>query len=129
MIDSLSSGLLSFLIDGTVSMLVAGGRGAGKTSVLGSLMLEILPKTRIVTIQDTLELPVEQLRELNYNPKLFYGDGYKGLPTFAPFDKILITAGAPEIPKELLKQLAKFDSAKKLNPEKSFFSKMKDFFR
>jgi len=54
---------------------------------------ELYNKTRIL------------LRELNYNPKLFYGDGYKGLPTFAPFDKILITAGAPEIPKELLNQL------------------------
>ena len=63
----LAAGLLSFLIDGTVSMLVAGGRGAGKTSVLGALMLEILPKTRILTIQDTLELPVAQLRDLEYN--------------------------------------------------------------
>lgn len=45
------------------------------------------------------------LNKLGYNPKLFYGDGYKGLPTFAPFDKILVTAGAPEIPEELLKQL------------------------
>lgn len=35
----------------------------------------------------------------------FYGDGFKGLPEYAPFDKILITAAAPEIPKELLKQL------------------------
>lgn len=35
----------------------------------------------------------------------FYGDGFKGLPSFAPFDKILITAAAPEIPKELLKQM------------------------
>lgn len=64
---SLAAGLLSFLIDGAVSMLVAGGRGAGKTSILGSLMLEILPKTRILTIEDTLELPVDQLRELEYN--------------------------------------------------------------
>jgi protein-L-isoaspartate(D-aspartate) O-methyltransferase len=45
------------------------------------------------------------LNKLGYNPKLFYGDGYKGLPTFAPFDKILVTAGAPEIPEDLLKQL------------------------
>jgi len=67
MIDSLAAGLLSFLVDGSVSMLVAGGRGSGKTSVLGSIMLEILPKTRIVTIEDTLELPVEFLRDLNYN--------------------------------------------------------------
>jgi protein-L-isoaspartate(D-aspartate) O-methyltransferase len=39
------------------------------------------------------------------NVKTFYGDGFKGLPEHAPFDKILITAAAPEIPKELLKQL------------------------
>jgi protein-L-isoaspartate(D-aspartate) O-methyltransferase len=39
------------------------------------------------------------------NVHTFYGDGFKGLPEFAPFDKILITAAAPEIPKELLKQL------------------------
>ncbi|MCD6112374.1 MAG: protein-L-isoaspartate(D-aspartate) O-methyltransferase [Bacteroidales bacterium] len=37
--------------------------------------------------------------------KLFYGDGYKGLPAYAPFDKILVTAGAPYIPDDLLKQL------------------------
>ena len=37
--------------------------------------------------------------------KFFYGDGYEGLPSFAPFDKILITAAAPEIPEKLVKQL------------------------
>ena len=35
----------------------------------------------------------------------FLGDGYKGLPTYGPFDKIIVTAGAPFIPKELLSQL------------------------
>jgi protein-L-isoaspartate(D-aspartate) O-methyltransferase len=39
------------------------------------------------------------------NIKFFYGDGYEGLPTFAPFDKILITAAAPDIPKKLVEQL------------------------
>jgi protein-L-isoaspartate(D-aspartate) O-methyltransferase len=39
------------------------------------------------------------------NIKFFYGDGYEGLPTFAPFDKILITAAAPDIPKKLIEQL------------------------
>ena len=34
-----------------------------------------------------------------------YGDGYKGLPKFAPFDKIIITCGAPFIPKDLVDQL------------------------
>ena len=45
------------------------------------------------------------LPTINYNPKFFYGDGYKGIPAFAPYDKILITAGAPTIPNDLLKQL------------------------
>ena len=39
------------------------------------------------------------------NIKFFYGDGFEGLPTYAPFDKILITAAAPEIPLKLIEQL------------------------
>lgn len=45
------------------------------------------------------------LSNLAYKVKCYYGDGYKGLPAFAPFDKILITAAAPEIPVDLIKQL------------------------
>ena len=37
--------------------------------------------------------------------RLFYGDGFEGLPTYAPFDKILITAAAPYVPEKLLEQL------------------------
>lgn len=47
----------------------------------------------------------ELLKKIGYQPRLFYGDGYKGLPAFAPFDKILVTAGAISIPEELLLQL------------------------
>ena len=39
------------------------------------------------------------------NLKFFYGDGFEGLPTFAPFDKVLITAAAPLIPPKLIAQL------------------------
>ena len=39
------------------------------------------------------------------NIKFFYGDGYEGLPTFAPFDRVLITAAAPEIPQKLIGQM------------------------
>ncbi|MDQ6904343.1 MAG: protein-L-isoaspartate(D-aspartate) O-methyltransferase [Bacteroidota bacterium] len=39
------------------------------------------------------------------NIKFFYGDGFEGLPTYAPFDKILITAAAPLIPPKLIEQL------------------------
>ncbi len=37
--------------------------------------------------------------------KTFYGDGYKGLPTFAPFDRVIITAAAPDIPPKLIEQM------------------------
>lgn len=39
------------------------------------------------------------------NIKLFYGDGFEGLPTYAPFDKVIITAAAPFIPPKLIEQL------------------------
>lgn len=39
------------------------------------------------------------------NLKFFYGDGYEGLPTYAPFDKVIITAAAPFIPPRLIEQL------------------------
>lgn len=46
------------------------------------------------------------LDEIGYRPKhLAFGDGYKGLPEYAPFDGIVVTAGAAEVPKALLKQL------------------------
>ena len=37
--------------------------------------------------------------------KFFYGDGFKGLPTYAPFDKVLVTAAAPHVPPDLIQQL------------------------
>jgi protein-L-isoaspartate(D-aspartate) O-methyltransferase len=39
------------------------------------------------------------------NIKRFYGDGFEGLPTYAPFDKVLITCGAPYVPPKLVEQL------------------------
>ena len=49
---------------------------------------------------------MRQLPKLGYrSKKLVFGDGYKGLPEFAPFDRILVTAGAEEVPKALLNQL------------------------
>jgi archaeal flagellar protein FlaI len=67
MLNPFAAGLLSFLIDGARTLLVAGTRSSGKTSLLGSLMLEIVPKHRIIVIEDSLELPVESLRKLSYN--------------------------------------------------------------
>jgi protein-L-isoaspartate(D-aspartate) O-methyltransferase len=46
------------------------------------------------------------LPRLGYKPYFFYGDGSKGLPSKAPFDKIIVTAGAPVVPTALIDQLA-----------------------
>jgi len=56
---------------------------------------------------ESLKLKTEKLlQDLGYNNiKCFYGDGFEGLVQFSPFDKIVITAAAPEIPKSLLAQL------------------------
>jgi len=67
MLNPFAAGLLSFLIDGARTMLIAGTRSSGKTSLLSSLMLEIMPKYRIIVVEDTLELPVDSLRELGYD--------------------------------------------------------------
>jgi len=65
--NPLFGGLLWFITSYGRTVLVSGTRGAGKTSLLGSMMLQILPYYRIVTSEDTLELPVQQLRKLGYN--------------------------------------------------------------
>ena len=67
MITPLAAGLISFLVDGNRTLLVAGTRSAGKSSLLGSLLVEIMRRYRIITIEDTLELPTTPLRKLGYN--------------------------------------------------------------
>lgn len=71
-----------------------------------SILLELGAK--VYTIERQRELYLKSralLNKMGYKPYFFYGDGYLGLPNFAPFEKILITAGAPKIPEDLLKQL------------------------
>jgi protein-L-isoaspartate(D-aspartate) O-methyltransferase len=79
------------------------GTGSGyQTAVL----LELGAKVFTIERQRELFLKVQRfLPKLGYNPHFFYGDGYLGKASYGPFDKILITAGAPEIPKLLLEQL------------------------
>ena len=64
---------------------------------------------RVYTIERQLELfkkTSKFLPEIGYKPKkMIFGDGYKGLPEEAPFDSIIVTAGAPFVPKALLGQL------------------------
>lgn len=47
----------------------------------------------------------EILEQLPFRVKVFLGDGYEGLPTYQPFDRVIITAGAPNIPEKLIEQL------------------------
>jgi archaeal flagellar protein FlaI len=67
MLTPLAAGLLSFIIDGNRTVLIAGTRSAGKTSLLSSLMVEIMRRYRIITIEDTLELPTNDMRDLGFN--------------------------------------------------------------
>lgn len=67
MITPLAAGLISFLVDGTRTMLIAGTRSSGKSSFLSAVMVEIMRRYRIITIEDTLELPTDQMRKLGFN--------------------------------------------------------------
>ncbi len=63
---------------------------------------------KVFTIERQHELFLKSqilLTKLGYNLQFFYGDGYKGLPTYGPFDKIIVTAGATFIPEDLKQQL------------------------
>jgi protein-L-isoaspartate(D-aspartate) O-methyltransferase len=79
------------------------GTGSGFQT---SILCELGSKVFSIERHSELHLAAKHvIYHLNYSPKLFFGDGYKGSPLNAPFDKILVTCGAPEIPQELLKQL------------------------
>lgn len=80
------------------------GTGCGyQTAVLIAL------KGLVYTVErqkDLFDYSKNKLRELNLYPKFqSFGDGFAGLPTFAPFDKVIVTCGASVLPIELLKQL------------------------
>src|SRR5690554_2945641 len=63
---------------------------------------------KVVSIERQRELFINAktiIDDLGYNPTLFYGDGYKGKASYAPYDSILVTCGAPFIPEELKNQL------------------------
>ena len=80
------------------------GTGSGyQTAILLQL------KAKVYTIERQLELFKKTnlfFKKMDYRPKkVIFGDGYKGLPELAPFDSIIVTAGAPEVPKALMSQL------------------------
>lgn len=63
---------------------------------------------KVFTIERQRELFVKAqsiLLDLNHKPHFFFGDGYEGVPAYAPFDKIIVTAGGTDVPEQLLSQL------------------------
>jgi type IV secretory pathway ATPase VirB11/archaellum biosynthesis ATPase len=93
MVDPLYAGLMSFIIDGGRSLLIAGGRSSGKTSMLNALMLEIMRKFRIVVSEDTLELSVPLMQKLGYNiERLKSRSVITRVETELPPDEVLRTA-------------------------------------
>ncbi|MCB8994337.1 MAG: protein-L-isoaspartate(D-aspartate) O-methyltransferase [Bacteroidales bacterium] len=79
------------------------GTGSGyQTAVL----LELGAKVFTIERQRELFLKAQSaLKMLGYKPQFFYGDGYEGIPSYQPYDKILVTAAAPIVPQKLLEQL------------------------
>ncbi|MGA2824313.1 MAG: protein-L-isoaspartate(D-aspartate) O-methyltransferase [Bacteroidales bacterium] len=79
------------------------GTGSGyQACILAEMGAKVFSIERQKSLYDKA---VQFLPTLGYRIKLFYGDGYKGLPAYAPFDKIIVTAGAPYIPDALIEQL------------------------
>jgi protein-L-isoaspartate(D-aspartate) O-methyltransferase len=79
------------------------GTGSGyQTAVLSELGAKVYTIERQRSLYDKTK---KFLPELGYKANFFFGDGYKGLTAYAPFDKIIVTAGAPYIPEALTEQL------------------------
>lgn len=79
------------------------GTGSGyQACVLLEMGAKVFTIERIKSLYDKTKL---FLPSIGYSPKMFFGDGYKGLPSYAPFDGIIVTAGAPYIPEDLITQL------------------------
>lgn len=79
------------------------GTGSGyQTAVLCAMGLKVYTIERQ---KELFDLTKARLAALKYGAKCFLGDGYAGLPEYAPFDRIIITCGAPKVPDALTKQL------------------------
>jgi len=80
------------------------GTGSGYQACI---LMELGAKVYTIEYNRNLyERAKDFLPRLGYKPYFFYGDGSKGLPSKAPFDKIIVTAGAPVVPTALTDQLA-----------------------
>ncbi len=67
MVSPFAAGLLWFCVEGARTLLISGTRGAGKTSFLTALMLLLMKRYRIITVEDTLEIPTDAFTNLGYD--------------------------------------------------------------
>ena len=74
-----------------------------QATVLAELGAKVFTIERQKNLFDKTKLYI--FKSKYHNLKFFYGDGFEGLPTYAPFDKVIITAAAPFIPPKLIQQL------------------------
>jgi len=80
------------------------GTGSGYQACI---LVELGAKVYTIERQEKLyERTIQVLPYMGYRPNFFLGDGSKGIPEHGPYDKIIVTAGAPMVPEELLRQLA-----------------------
>ncbi|MEO9481892.1 MAG: protein-L-isoaspartate(D-aspartate) O-methyltransferase [Ekhidna sp.] len=79
------------------------GTGSGYQA---SVLVELGAKVYTIEYQKKLyQNAIRFLPKLGYQPHMYQGDGSKGIPRFAPYDGIIVTAGAPTVPEELIQQL------------------------
>ena len=87
--DARVAGLLSFLVDNRATFLICGARGAGKSSFLSSLMFEFPLSQRILTIEDTMELPSPLMRKMGYKVQSMLIDDRMGGDNLSRSDEAL----------------------------------------
>ena len=79
------------------------GTGSGYQA---AVLIEMGVEVFTVEYQKKLfQKAIRFLPTIGYQPHMYHGDGSKGLPRFAPYDGIIVTAGAPSVPEELIEQL------------------------
>ncbi len=79
------------------------GTGSGYQA---AVLLEMGAMVYTIERHKVLNLGAQALLpKIGYHPHFFYGDGFEGLPTYAPFNKIIVTAAAQDVPEKLLDQL------------------------
>ena len=88
-VDPRTAGVLSFLVNSRATILICGARGSGKSSLLSALMFEFPLSQRILTIEDTMELPGSSMRRLGYKVQSILVDERMGGEQLSRSDEAL----------------------------------------